>query len=235
MKKLVTIGLVAAMLLAAIAGVSIAPPRVDAQSAGLVSSIINRMERNRRDLKSLRAQVSMTKYNAQIRDEDKFGGEVRYMPGKGRNAFVRVDWQYPQKESLAVIDGKYTLLRQRLKMAYVGDANSNRNKVGSVVGFGLNVTRQQLASNYEPPQYLGEETLWGGVRTTHLKIVPKGGARFKYAEIWVDMQGMPVQTKVIEKNDDATTVRLTDVQRNPALSTDEFKVQLGSDIKIVRG
>ncbi len=28
---------------------------------------------------------------------------------------------------------------------------------------------------------------------------------------------------------------MTDVQRNPSLSADEFKVQLGSDIKIVRG
>ena len=234
MKKLFSFGLIAALLLA-IAAVAIVPPRAEAQGAGLVTSIINRMERNRRDLKSLRAQVSMTKYNAQIRDEDKYSGEVRYMPSSGRNSFVRVDWQFPQRETLAVADGKYTLLRPRLKMAYVGDANSNRNKVSGVLGFGLNVSRQQLASAYEPPEYLGEETLWGGVRTTHLKIVPKGGARFRYAEIWVDMQGMPVQTKVNEKNDDATTVRLTDVQRNPALSTDEFKVQLGSDIKIVRG
>ena len=234
MKKLFSIGLIAVVLLA-VASVGIVPRRADAQGAGLVTSIINRMERNRRDLKSLRAGISMTKYNAQIRDEDKYSGEVRYMPSGDRNSFVRVDWQYPQRETLAVADGKYTLLRPRLKMAYVGDANSNRNKVSGVLGVGLNISRQQLASAYESPEYLGEETLWGGVRTTHLKIVPKGGARFKYAEIWVDMQGLPVQTKVIEKNDDATTVRLTDVQRNPAISTDEFKVQLGSDIKIVRG
>jgi outer membrane lipoprotein-sorting protein len=46
---------------------------------------------------------------------------------------------------------------------------------------------------------------------------------------------MPVQTKVVEKNGDATTVRLMNVQRNAQVSKNEFKVELGSDIKKVRG
>ncbi len=236
MKKFVTFGIIAVLVLAVVASTAFVPTRASAQGAGLVSSIINKMERNRRDLKSLRAGISMTKYNAQIRDEDQYKGEMRYLPGSGRNnTSVRVDWRWPQQETLAVADGKYTLVRPRLKMAYVGDANSSRNKVSGVLGFGLNVTRQQLSAAYEQPQLLGEETLWGGISTYHLKLVPKNRAGFKYAEIWVDMQGMPVQTKVVDKNDDSTTIRLTDVQRNPSLSADEFKVQLGSDIKIVRG
>lgn len=234
MKKPLTISLLLALAVLA-ASVAAVPTRTNAQGAGLVSSIINRMERNRRDLRSLRAGISMTKYNAQIRDEDKLSGEVRYLPGSGRNAYVRVDWRSPQQETLAVAGGKYTLFRPRLNMAYVGDANSSRNKVGGVLGFGLNVTRQQLASSYEAPQYLGEETLWGGVRTTHLKLVPKGNARFAYAEIWVDGEGMPVQTKVVEKNNDSTTVRLTNVQKNVRLSTDEFSINLPADVKKVRG
>ena len=233
MKKLFTLGLVALLVVAAV--VAVAPPHAAAQGPGLVSSIINRMERNRRDLRSLRAQISMEKYNSQIGDRDKSSGSVSYLPGSGRNPSVRIEWQHPQRETLVVDGGKYLLFRPRLKMVYEGSANSNRNKVGGVLGFSLNVSRQQLASSYEPPQYLGEETLWGGVRTTHLKLVPKGGARYKYAEIWVDSDGMPVQTKVVEKNDDSTTVRLTNVQRNARVSSDEFRLELPSDIKRVRG
>lgn len=234
MKKFPTLGLVA-VLLAVAATVVVVPSRASAQSAGLVSSIINRMERNRRDLRTLRASISMEKYNAQIRDSDKSTGTVIYMPATGRNSYVRVDWRSPQQETLAVADGKYTLFRPRLKMAYVGEANSNRNKVSGVLGFGLNVSSQQLKSRYEAPQYLGEETLWGGVRTTHLKLVPKGGAGYRYAEIWVDSDGMPVQTKVVEKNDDTTTVRLSNVQRNINIPKDEFRLDLPSDVKKVRG
>lgn len=232
MKRYLTLGL--AVVLTAIVAISSAPLKASAQSAGLVSSVFSKMERNRRDLRSMRAAISMEKYNAQLKDSDKQTGTVIYLPGAGKNAYVRIDWQRPQQETLAVADGKYTLLRPRLKMAYVGEANSNRNKVSSVLGFGLDATKSQLAAAYDT-QNVYSETLWGGVQTMHIKLVPKGGARYSYAELWVDDNGMPVQTKVVEKNGDATTVRLMNVQRNAQVSKNEFKVDLGADIKKVRG
>src|ERR1041384_2028943 len=232
MKKYLTLGLAVILTLAATVAT---PADASAQSAGLVSSIINRMERNRRDLRSLRASISMEKYDAQIKDSDKRTGTLIYIPGAGNAQAVRIDWRSPQ-EILAVQDGKYTLYRPRLKMAYVGDVSSTKSntKVNSVLGFGLNVSQAQLKPSFEP-QYLCEETLWGGVQTSHVKLIPKGRANYSYAEIWVDGSGMPVQTKVIEKNGDATTVRLMNVERNVQLSKNEFKLDLGADIKRVRG
>jgi outer membrane lipoprotein-sorting protein len=231
MKRFVPLSLAVAILFAAL--VISSPKEVNAQGAGFISSILNRMERNRQSLKTLRAKVDMVKYNAQIRDEDKYIGVVLYMPAAGRNASVRVDWQSPQKETLAVRDGQYTLFRPRLNMAYVGNARSNRNKVGGAFDF-LNMSRQQLQTRFEPLQYLGEETLWGGVSTSHIKLVPKGGASYKYAEVWVDSSGMPVQTKVVEKNDDSTTVRLTNMEKNAGISPDAFSLKLDSGVKIVK-
>jgi len=229
MKKLVPLGLVIAMLVAAVAVSS--PTDVKAQGAGFVSSLLNRMERNRQSLKSLRASVDMVKYNAQIRDEDKYKGVVLYVPAAGRNAYVRVDWSYPQKETLAVADGQFTLFRPRLNMAYKGKAGGKQTKTSSALEF-MNMSRAQLAARYNL-EYMGEETLWGGVATTHVKLVPKGGANFKWAEAWIDAGGMPVQTKVIERNDDSTTVRLTNMQRNAGISMDEFFLKLDSKVKIV--
>jgi outer membrane lipoprotein-sorting protein len=231
MKKFLTLGLAVIITLVTTAAV---PSAASAQSAGLVSSIINRMERNRRDLKSLRAGISMEKYDAQIKDTDKRVGTLLYIPGAGTNQAVRVDWRSPQ-ETLAVMDGQYTLLQKRIKVAYQGNAGSAKaGKVNSMLGFGLNVSQAQLKSSFDS-QYLGEESLWGGVQTSHLKLVPKGKAGYSYAEVWVDGSGMPIQTKVVEKNGDATTVRLMDVQRNVAIQKNDFKLDLGSDIKIVRG
>ncbi len=232
MRRFATLGLAFAILVAAVAVSS--PTKVDAQSAGLVSALINRMERNRRELKSLRAGISMEKYDARIRDTDKRGGVVLYVPAQGRSSYVRVDWQYPAKETLAVADGQYTLFRPRLNMAYRGAAGSSRAKAGGVFDF-LNMSGQQIRTRFEPLQDIYEETLWGGVSTTHIKLVPKGGASYKYAEVWIDGGGMPVQTKVVEKNDDATTVRLTDMQKNAGISLDQFKLQLDGSVKIVKG
>jgi outer membrane lipoprotein-sorting protein len=212
------------------------PKGVHGQSAGLVSSVLNRMERNRKSLTSLRAVISMEKYNAQLRDAERYNGIVLYAPSGGREASVRIEWRSPQLEILAVSNGQYTLFRPRLGMAYKGSAKSNRNKAGGVMEM-MYMSRQQLESRFQPVQDVREETLWGGVSTIHLTLIPKGNAKtdFKYAEIWVDSSGMPVQTKIVEKNDDATTMRLRDLEKNVPISSGEFTVKLDSNVRIVKG
>lgn len=208
--------------------------KVNGQTAGLVSSVLNRMERNRQSLKSLRAGISMEKYNAQLRDAESYQGIVMYVPSAGREASVRIEWRSPQHEILAVNNGKYTLFRPRLGMAYVGNSKSNRNKAGGILEM-MYMTRQQLETRFQPLQDVREETLWGGVSTIHLKLVPKSSASFKYAEIWVDSTGMPVQTKIVEKNDDATTMRLSGMEKNIKIPSEEFNVKLDSNVRIVKG
>jgi outer membrane lipoprotein-sorting protein len=233
MKRLVSPVILLAVLLGSLLIVS-SPKTTNGQSAGLVSSVLNRMERNRQSLRSLKASLSMEKYNAQLRDAERYSGIVLYMPAGGRDASVRIEWQSPQHEILAVSNGKYTLFRPRLGVAYVGSSKSSRNKAGGVLEM-MYMTRQQLESRFQPLQDVREETLWGGISTIHLTLVPKGNASFKYAEIWVDSSGMPVQTKIVEKNDDATTMRLSGLERNLKISADEFSVKLDSNVKIVKG
>ena len=202
------------------------------QGAGLVSSVLNRMERNRQNLKSLRSGISMEKYNSQLRDSEKSNGVVSYLPGSGRAASVRIEWRSPQHEILTVTNGKFVLFRPRLNMAYVGDSKSTKNKAGGVMEM-IYMSRQQLEARFQPVQDVREETLWGGVSTIHLTLVPKGNASFKYAEIWVDSSGMPVQTKIVEKNDDATTMRLTGLEKNAKISSDDFNQKLDG-VRIVK-
>jgi outer membrane lipoprotein-sorting protein len=232
MKRFVPISVVLLVLPAILAVVSAG--KASGQAAGLVSSVLNRMESNRQNLSSLRAGISMEKYNAQLRDADKYNGTLVYVPSGSRDASVRIEWRSPQHEILAVSKGKYTLFRPRLNMAYVGSSKSNRNKAGGILEM-MYMSRQQLEARFQPLQDVREETLWGGVSTIHLTLVPKSNASFKYAEIWVDSAGMPVQTKIVEKNDDATTMRLSNLERNVRISADEFSVKLDANVKIVKG
>jgi outer membrane lipoprotein-sorting protein len=119
-------------------------------------------------------------------------------------------------------------------MAYVGNSKSNRNKAGGILEM-MYMSKQQLEARFQPVQDVREETLWGGISTIHLTLVPKGNASFKYAEIWVDSSGMPVQTKIVEKNDDATTMRLTGMEKNAKISGDEFNLKLDANVRIVKG
>ena len=223
------------VLLAVLTGAFIAgtPKTTSGQSAGLVSSVLNRMERNRQSLTSLKASVSMEKYNAQLRNAERYSGHVMYLPAPGRNASIRIEWQKPQHEILAVANGKYTLFRPRLNVAYVGSSKSANNKPGGILAM-MYMSKEQLEASFHPVQDVREETLWGGVSTIHLKLVPKGNASFKYAEIWVDSAGMPVQTKIVEKNDDSTTMRLSSMERNLKLQGDIFNLKLDSGVKVVK-
>ena len=211
--------------------------RANAQTAGLVSSILTRMEKNKQSLKSLRANISMTKYNSQLRDSDSYQGVVMYIPGAGGSASsaLRLEWTRPKQEILAVLNGNYTLYQPRLKQAYQGKTGRIKNERDSDVIALINMTPGQLRTKFGEFEDVHDETLWGGIWTQHFKVTPKGAASYKYIEVWVDKDGMPVQTKMVERNDDSTTVRLTEVQRNAPISSDQFKLSLDSSVKIIKG
>src|SRR6185295_18533786 len=159
MKRLISSGL---MLVILSALVIVYPTTTNGQGAGLVSTVLSRMEKNRQTLKSLRAGISMVKYNSQLGVEDKYSGMVIYLPGAGRQASVRIDWSQPRREVLSVNNNKYTLFRPALGVAYVGAANKVGGKDSKASGLldMMNMSRQQLEARYEPVRDVREETLW---------------------------------------------------------------------------
>ncbi len=213
MKRLFSFSLLVGLFLATMS--LAAPSRTNAQTAGMVSSIIQRLERNKRNLKTLRADITMEKYNSQLREKETWSGIVLYIPVATGSAFVRLEWNKPQHEILT--------------------RNSIKNPNDSSVLALMNMSATQLRTRFGEFQDMREETLWGGVATTHFKVFPKVAASYKYIEVWVDNEGMPVQTKMVEKNDDATTVRLTNLAKNQTIPLDQFKQNLDPSVKRVKG
>src|ERR1700752_587920 len=232
MKRLIPAGLIVFIISAL---VFVSPATTNGQGAGLVSSVLSRMEKNRETLKSLRSGISMVKYNSQLGVEDKYNGVVIYLPTGARQAAVRIDWSSPRREVFAVVNNKYTIFRPALNVAYTFDSRRGGKdaRAGGLLEM-MNMSRQQLEARFQPVKDVREETLWGGVSTIHLTLVPKGNAGYKYAEVWIDNGGMPVQTKSVEKNDDSTTVRLTGLEKNQKINPSDFDVKLDSNVKIVK-
>jgi outer membrane lipoprotein-sorting protein len=232
MKKFVPPTLVALVLVA----LALVPLSAANAQAGLVSSILSKIERNRQSLRTLSADISMEKYNSQLRDADKYYGTVRYIAAGGRAASaVRLEWNKPQQEILVVVNGAWMLYRPRLKQVIEGYTKSVHNKSDNDVLALLNMSAAQLRSSFGDFQDEREETLWGGIHTTHLKAVPKTAASYEYIELWVDDSGMPVQTKMVEKNGDSTTMRLSNVNKNVDISPNTFKLDLDSSVKRIKG
>lgn len=209
-----------------------AATRTNAQ--GPLNEILKRMEVNRNTMKTLRSNVKMVKYNSQLKESDMTEGTSIYLPTKGRDALVRIDWTKPVKETLAVVNGKYVLYRERLNQAIVGNAKDAKGsgKANGALSF-MNMSKEQLKSNYTI-KYLGQENVSDGTPTWHLELTPKAATNFKIAELWVDTNGMPIQAKVVENNNDSTTVLLSNIEKNVSINVAQFEVKLPKNVTIVK-
>jgi len=207
----------------------------DAKAQGQLNEILKRMEVNRNTMKTLRSDVTMVKYNSQLKESDTTNGNSIYLPTKGRDALVRIDWTKPVVETLAVVNGKYVLHRPRLKQAIVGNAKDAKGsgKANGAMSF-MNMSKEQLKANYTI-KYLGQENVSNGTTTWHLELMPKAATNFKMAELWVDGNGMPVQAKVIETNNDTTTVLLSNFEKNAKINASQFEVKLPKGTQIIKG
>lgn len=202
---------------------------------GKLGEILRRMDAHNKALTTVRADVTMGKQNAQLGDEPEITtGTAIYAKRPGKDALVRIDWKKPLEESLAVVDGRYIIYRTKLGVAYTGSAKekSKDTKGNSALAF-MNMSKADLSANYTAV-YLGEATLSDGTRTVQLQLTPKNKTSYKSAELWIDVDGMPRQSKIVENNNDTTQVLLTNLKKNPSLKSSDFKVSYPDGTKVVK-
>lgn len=205
------------------------------KAQAVLQEILNRMDKHNQSLQTLRANVTMEKYNPQIKVTDVTEGTVMYLPVKKDNPLVRIDWTKPVTETLAVVRGDYIVYTPRLNQYIKGKTKDAQGsgKASGALGF-MNMSKAELKANYSI-KYLGEETLSNNVKTTRLEMTPKTAQSYKMAEVWVDANGMPVQAKVVEKNNDSTTVLLYNIKKNEKINVGDFKVVIPRGAKEIKG
>lgn len=201
----------------------------DTAAQGPLGQILNRMEAHSKSLDTVQANVTMEKHNPQLGETDTYTGTTSYIPktskiGKGR-LFMRLDWAKPAVEQVAIIGDDYKLYKPSINQLYVGKINNAKTSAsaGNALGF-MSMNKEQLKANYDV-QIVGQENIDGGVPTMKLLLKPKVGTSYKTAELWVDGDGMPRQAKVVEQNNDTTTVRLSNIRKNQTIKVDIFKLE----------
>ncbi len=207
----------------------------ETKAQNVLNEILKRMETHRATLRTMQSDVTMVKHDALLDEDDTLKGVVKYIPGKTENDMhIRIDWTKPD-EKLAVIKTDYILYRPPLNQAIIGKVGKAKNSAnaGGALSF-MSMSKTQLKTNYTP-QYIGRETLKSGTSAVHIKLIPKTAQKYKYAELWVDDDGMPLQMKIVENNGDWTTVLLSDIKKNPTLKGDDFKIVPPPGTKVIKG
>ena len=207
----------------------------ETKAQAVLQEILNRMDKNNKTLQSLRSNVTMVKYNDQLKESDTTEGTTIYLPSKGREASVRIDWTKPVQEIFKVSKGKYIIYRPRLGQAITGNVKDAQGsgKANGALSF-MNMSKAELKANYSI-KYIGAEKVSGGTEAARLELTPKKSGSYKMAEIWVDKDGMPIQAKVIEVNNDWTTVLLSNIKKNVTLKGVDFDVKVAPNTKFVKG
>jgi outer membrane lipoprotein-sorting protein len=211
--------------------------QINAQDQQNIRALYERMSANQKSLTSLKARVRMETYNPQIKDTEGKDGTVIYLPAKGRNANVRIDWEKPEQETLSVVNGEYKLYRPRLETVYIGktkEVSKQQDGVGSSLSF-INMSSQELKQNFSAEWRDPELIANGSISAYHLKLTPKTPQRYQFVEIWVTEDGMPVQVKVHEKNGDTTNVLLYEIQKNVKINKSDVAVNLPKNVKVIKG
>ena len=203
------------------------------ESHAQLNQILKRMDAHKKALSSLKANIQMAKTDVLLDETDVTSGTVKYVPRKGRDAYVRIDWTNPVNESLAVANGQYVLYVPRRKEAFVGKTSEagKGSSQNNLLRF-MYMSKAELKRNFRM-QYLGVEEVKSN-KMWHLRLFPKTKASFKIADLWVDKDGMPRQVKITEKNDDTSVILLSNIDKNKSIKAKDFKVSLPKGTKIIR-
>lgn len=205
----------------------------ETRAQGVLNEILKRMDTHKDWLETLKGNVRMAKTNTQLNITTTQDGEMVYVNKGGRDVAVRIDWREPD-EVLSVIKGEYTLYRKRLNQAIKGKTQGSKNaQANNALSF-MSMSKKELTDTYDV-KYLGKVSL-DGTQVWHLGLYPKKKQSYESAELWVDGDGMPIQAKIIEKNKDVTTVRLSNLKKNEVrINTKVFEVKLPSNVQIIKG
>ncbi|MEP6925740.1 MAG: outer membrane lipoprotein-sorting protein [Pyrinomonadaceae bacterium] len=210
--------------------------QANAQGPEAIRLLYQKMDKNLQTLTSLKTGIRMEKYNVQLKDyDDRREGVGMFIPiKKSKSVNFRLDWTKGAQESLSVVNGEYKLYQPRLGQVIVGknkEVQKNDN-AGSIFKL-INMSAKDLKTNFNA-NWLGQEVVANVHSAYKIQLTPKTQMNFDHAEVWVNEDGMVVQIKVYEKNNDWTNVLLFDIQKNAPITLKEIALNPPKGTKIVK-
>jgi Ca-activated chloride channel family protein len=190
-----------------------------------IGSVLKRMDTHQLALKTLRSDIKISTFDAGLNKSADRRGQLLYQSIK-TNPSVRVDLEEP-KESISVINGNYSIYFPELRQYRTGKPRDAAMVRGLAF---LNIPATELKANYTV-EYIGGEDVSPGIRSWHLELKPKNAAEFKSVHLWINSEGLPVQLRFVEQDDDIMTLLITNPEKNIVLKPEDFQIEIPEDTK----
>lgn len=204
---------------------------------GELPEILKRMINHQKALKSLQANIKITKFSVQSSENFTKEGIVKFMP-QINDYLLRIDSTKPALESFLIVKNKYLLYQPNPNPLYL--PNVNTAFTGMITDSQKNMfmifsilSKEKLKADYNI-KYFGVEKVNETISTWHLDFTPKIATGYKKIDLWVDNNGMPIQSKIIENNGDWANIKFTNIQKNIKIEVADFKVELSKETKLIK-
>jgi hypothetical protein len=198
--------------------------------AAIINQIIARMDAYNKSLSALTANITVVSIDANFGPSPAEYGELKYAPDKSDNKekrpSVRIDFKKPERY-ISIAKGKYSIYQPLTNQAYTGPTSSVKGQTQGGAGMlsFMSMNSDELKKNYKF-EYLDEATVRNSKNelTWHLRLTPLIPAKYKYAEIWVTKDGLPVQTMIVAVNKDSTTMLMTSHNDRAKINLDTIPI-----------
>jgi len=201
-----------------------------AGQADITNQIIARMDAYNKSLSALTANITVVSIDANFGPSPAEYGELKYAPDKSgekeKRPAVRIDFKKPERY-ISIAKGKYSIYQPLTNQAYTGPTSSVKGQTQGGAGMlsFMSMNSGEMKKNYKF-EYLGEATVKNSKNelTWHLRLTPLIPAKYKYAEIWVTKDGLPVQTMIVAINKDSTTMLMTSHNDRATINLDTIPI-----------
>ncbi len=232
------IGYLAILLASAFAGAQDAAKCVRStsqpQSSSELERVLRQMDKAASAFRSTEADFVWNQYQKVVNDTDIQKGKI-YFRRQDKEIQMAADIAEPDQKYVLFSNGTVRVYQPRIDQVTEYNAGKNRADLESFLVLGFGGSGHDLLKLYDV-KYLGKEKV-DGVEADKLELVPKSvKVRNNVARIllWIDpSRGVSVQQQFFEPSGDYRLAKYSDIQLNPKLPDNVFKLKTTNKTKTI--
>lgn len=205
------------------------------QASGDLEKVLLRMDETSKTFRSAEASFTWIQYNSVVNDTtDKQEGRI-YFRRSGSEIQMAADIMRPDPKQVIFSHGKIQIFQPKTGVVDVYDAGAHREEVESFLVLGFGGGGHDMLKSFEA-KYLGTEAV-AGRQADKLDLTPKSQKirqNISRILLWIDPQtGVSVQQQLFQTSGDYRMAKYSDIQLNPKISDNVFKLKSSGQKKVV--
>ena len=202
-----------------------------------LATVLAKMDAAAKSWTGMRASLEWVRYMALVDDRSVESGKIAVRRTADGGAAMLIAFEEPNAYFLSVQGAKVEIYKPKIKTVEEYDVSDSKAKMENALLLGFGVSGSYLVQHYDVE--LAGAAAVKGHPAVHLDLQPKdpqGELNSQHVEMWISTEHwQPVQQKVHDRSPgDYRLFSYSEIDLNPTLSAQDFKLRLARGTKRVR-